>query len=521
MDKVTSFCKVWGYLKYYHPMVAKGTTDWDSVFFTGLEELEHIYTNAGLNNYYARFITSLGNIHNQQVQTMSYDTSCNFGKPLNWIYTTASFTDSTRSLLMDVAIHRNTGPNYYVKTQKRNGSALFTNEKSGIKASNERTENKILLLALARYWNMIEYFSPYKHLTDQPWDSVLAEMALKAQNVQTPTQRWFWYCELLSKINDSHTSIPLPFQNMLPVYTKIIDNKAIVTSIINDSLAEKNDIRRGDVILAINDTTIAALIEHYGKYIGASNAAAFLRTFSFFGLRKNVTEATITYDREGVIGAKKVNLYSASDLAKVMDNEETEQAWTYVADKIGYIETSIITNGKLRKALHAFKRTKGIIIDVRTYPEWIVYPLCKQLSNARRPFVVFTSPDLSFPGTFVLQKPLLCGSRNGNGYKGKIVILINEKTQSRAEFTVMALQSIPGVVCIGSQTSGADGNVTRTPLPNGWAPYMTGLGTYYPDGKQTQRIGIVPDIEVHPTIKGIREGKDEVLEYAISYIQNL
>ena len=33
-----------------------------------------------------------------------------------------------------------------------------------------------------------------------------------------------------------------------------------------------------------------------------------------------------------------------------------------------------------------------------------------------------------------------------------------------------------------------------------------------------QRIGIVPDIEVRPTIEGIRAGRDEVLDAAIAEI---
>lgn len=38
------------------------------------------------------------------------------------------------------------------------------------------------------------------------------------------------------------------------------------------------------------------------------------------------------------------------------------------------------------------------------------------------------------------------------------------------------------------------------------------------DGRQLQRIGLVPDIPVAPTIQGIREGKDEVLERAMRYL---
>jgi len=35
------------------------------------------------------------------------------------------------------------------------------------------------------------------------------------------------------------------------------------------------------------------------------------------------------------------------------------------------------------------------------------------------------------------------------------------------------------------------------------------------DRRPTQPIGIVPDIIVHPTIEGIRAGRDEVLEAAL------
>ncbi len=71
---------------------------------------------------------------------------------------------------------------------------------------------------------------------------------------------------------------------------------------------------------------------------------------------------------------------------------------------------------------------------------------------------------------------------------------------------------------IGSQTAGADGNVSVLTFPGGYQTWMTGLGVYYPNGKETQRVGIVPDIVVHPTIDGIKQHKDEVLDRAIKYI---
>lgn len=55
-------------------------------------------------------------------------------------------------------------------------------------------------------------------------------------------------------------------------------------------------------------------------------------------------------------------------------------------------------------------------------------------------------------------------------------------------------------------------------LPGGLITMISGIGVYYPDGTETQRVGIVPDIEVKPTIEGIKNGKDELLEKAIEII---
>ena len=82
----------------------------------------------------------------------------------------------------------------------------------------------------------------------------------------------------------------------------------------------------------------------------------------------------------------------------------------------------------------------------------------------------------------------------------------------------MRYKQAPNAIVMGSTTAGADGNYSIITLPGGLKAIFTGLGIYYPDKSETQQIGIVPDIEVKSTIQGIREGRDEVLEAAIDYI---
>jgi C-terminal processing protease CtpA/Prc len=111
------------------------------------------------------------------------------------------------------------------------------------------------------------------------------------------------------------------------------------------------------------------------------------------------------------------------------------------------------------------------------------------------------------------------GEENADAYKGTVVILINETTQSSAEYTTMALRNAKNAIVLGSTTAGADGNVSSIYLPGGIYTMISGIGIYYPDGRETQRIGIVPDVELRPTIEGVKEGRDELLEKAIAIIE--
>jgi C-terminal processing protease CtpA/Prc len=95
---------------------------------------------------------------------------------------------------------------------------------------------------------------------------------------------------------------------------------------------------------------------------------------------------------------------------------------------------------------------------------------------------------------------------------------MDESTMSSAEYTAMALRATSDAVVLGSTTAGADGNVSALPLPGGLSTLISGIGVFCPDRQPTQRIGIVPDTEVRPTIDGIREGRDEVLEAALRQI---
>jgi C-terminal processing protease CtpA/Prc len=100
-------------------------------------------------------------------------------------------------------------------------------------------------------------------------------------------------------------------------------------------------------------------------------------------------------------------------------------------------------------------------------------------------------------------------------------MLIDERTQSQAEHSGLFFEAANHTEFIGSQTAGANGDVTNVSLPGNITVWFTGLGVRHADGRQLQRIGLRPDIVVAPTIRGIRAGRDEVLERAVTYLRAL
>lgn len=62
IEKLASLCKVWGFLKYYHPNVANGTYNWDDQLLTIIPKVEKAESKDELSKIYLDWIKSLGEV---------------------------------------------------------------------------------------------------------------------------------------------------------------------------------------------------------------------------------------------------------------------------------------------------------------------------------------------------------------------------------------------------------------------------------------------------------------------------
>lgn len=516
-SKMAGFIKVWGFLKYYHPAVAKGKLDWDSVFTTKARTLNALENKEAVNKFYADWISSLGEVPPCKGCRQQPENSRNFDN--GWLSDETYFTPDVTRQLKWIEANRYTGDNYYVQLKKPLLIPDFSNEKPYTDSSFPSAEMR--LLSLSRYWNAVQYYFPYKYAIGRDWKTILPEFIPKFYQPADTMAYHLALKELVATINDSHANISTPYLNRwiggrwVPFMFTIIDNKAVVSSFFNDTLARLNDMRLGDAILSINNKPVAEIIKEKWKYSSGSNDAVKLRGMSYMLFNGHTDSVHLRYERDGAVQEKNIGRYLYSDLHYTFHNGGPD-SFRILPGNIGYVNLGWLQPASVKDVMQSFADTKAIIFDVRGYPNGVLYMLAEYLNPQSTPFVKFTKADKDLPGNFEYTTTTNCGSRNKKYYKGKVIMLFNEYSQSHAEFTLMALKTAPNAIGIGSQTSGADGNVCYLTLPGNYKTLFTGIGVYYPDGTETQRIGIVPDIVVRPTITGLRTGKDELLERAIT-----
>lgn len=77
------------------------------------------------------------------------------------------------------------------------------------------------------------------------------------------------------------------------------------------------------------------------------------------------------------------------------------------------------------------------------------------------------------------------------------------------------MQANPDVTVIGTQSAGTNGNVSEFVLPGGIRSCFSGLDWHYPGGWCVQGLEVRLDLEVEPTIGGVRAGRVETREAAV------
>ena len=384
------------------------------------------------------------------------------------------------------------------------------------------------LLALFRFWNVIHYFYPYKDLLDDDWDQMLRRFIPKLEAARDAREYELALAEFATHVSDGHTSVTGPELTKFwgaappPVQLRMVEKFPVVTLLLDETIAKKAGVRVGDIVVSVDGEVIEDRMKRIGKYI-ASSTPQWHEFVIARRLMNGKEGSTIKIGLRG--GDDKVKVVTLTRMRKYLQPTPENAAnpvYRVLPGNIGYVDLERLTVLEVDSMFEAFKDTKSIIFDLRNYPQGTAWAIAPRLNvKGARNGALFhrqlvQGSSFGENSQFSFYQPL--PKTDQWKYKGKTVTLIDERAVSQSEHTGLFFEAACGTTFIGSPTAGANGDVTNFTLPGGLSVRFTGHDVRHADGRQLQRIGLVPHIEVRPTIRGIREGKDEVLERAISFL---
>jgi len=161
--------KIWGFLKYHHPEIASGKYDWDDELFQFLPEYLKVKEIGQRDETLLKWIEKYGKI--SPCATCRETSAQAYLKPdFLWVEKGQMSIDLKKKI-MEIYSNRYQGTgSHYIRMVRQIGNPELLNEKS---YPSTFLNTSCRLLALFRYWNIVQYFFPYKYLTEKNWDEVL------------------------------------------------------------------------------------------------------------------------------------------------------------------------------------------------------------------------------------------------------------------------------------------------------------------------------------------------------------
>jgi len=385
-------------------------------------------------------------------------------------------------------------------------------------------------LAAAKIYSVLKFFYPNKHLWTHNWDSVYLNFLPRFVLASDSIEYVKTVMEMYAYVQDGHGFMQHPLASKIkgiplippPIRMRVIENQLVITNIIDDSLTIVLGIKKGDIIMEKDGINAIKEIDEKRKYSAASNYDAQSGYIAniFLGTPPGNSVQLKLKDASGKIRIIQLPLLKPSDKVIKKTREfvtkgNDKPIMYFITKDIGYANLGALVPEQVDSMFNLFKDTKAIIFDIRTPPRGgPIYSISPRLTRgnsprwergnrtSKRPMRILPGWDMEDDWN---------RNRKKGVYKGMVVGLMHENTQSHGEVTAETIGSFGTL--IGNHTAGANGDVESFYVPGEIRLTFSG-GAAWMQGK-----GIQPDILITPTIKGIQQGRDEILERAIKFIQ--
>ncbi|PTL81753.1 S41 family peptidase [Vitiosangium sp. GDMCC 1.1324] len=417
------------------------------------------------------------------------------------------------------------------KTPARNASpraGLPTWHADETYADQEYPSPELRALAVCRFWNVMRYFHPDPKALDD-WDAVLPEFLRKAREASDARAYALALYELSARVHDGHIFLAergTVFRTLgeatAPILPRYVEGRPLMTEIFDANVAREAGLSVGDELLTVDGQPVEERAAFLRRHLAASTPAALsLKVAEMLLAGPDGSQVSLRV-RSADGKQKELKLpRSRAFLAPFRQPPTGGEPYRKLEGNLGYVDLRLLRVEQIDPMLEFLKGTRGIIFDMRGQPQSTAWELAPRLNVKGAEHAAVVARPLVSSGR--RQELRFSDSEISRAtpprYTGRTVMLVDERASSQAEYTAMMLQATAGTRLVGAPTAGAVGDTTNVCLPGAICVLFTGQLLLYPDGRPVQGVGVTPDVEVRPTVQGIRSGRDEVLERAISMLR--
>jgi hypothetical protein len=394
-------------------------------------------------------------------------------------------------------------------------------------SSGELPTREQRLLALFRYTAAIRHFFGYPELLTADWDRAILEAIPALDSAKNAFDYQIALRKLLHHLPDGHGSLAgtKALDGLLgtssSVRTMLVEGRLAVVWAAPDSGAHISD-----EVISFEGKPIAERLEWLFQIARGSSDQArrhYAAERALFGGAN--TNANV--ELRGADGKlRKLSLKHGPFYVAVPQTGEPVQI---KEGNVGYLDLRHLSLDDIPGAIEKVRKTRGLVIDLRGYPNGGAWPLSGWLNvrgakagniyqRAQVISGVVVDGDVIGESMMRFTQPIP-PSPVPDLYTGKVAVLIDEQAQSQSEHSCLFLEVAAAPVFVGSPTIGADGDVTAVSLPGGLLAWFSGQGVLHADGRPLQGIGIIPDVPVPVTFAGLRAGRDEAMDRALDLLR--
>ncbi len=208
--------------------------------------------------------------------------------------------------------------------------------------------------------------------------------------------------------------------------------------------------------------------------------------------------------------------------------KQTTGRWL-VPERFAYLEIPAFSPRRFEQRaielVEEFSAAEGLVIDLRGNSGGNTpVDLSRQLFDRRFPWWRESTPvkfgSFGLEGAELTWKPWW-NEPGESSYQGAVILLIDAGCFSACEDFAMPFKVTGRATLIGEATGGSSGQPHFIRFGDGMVALIGSKREHFPNGDQFESIGIVPDIELQPTIEQIRQGFDPLIERALTELRSV